>query len=187
MYRQNLKDEYYTRKSKQDHYPARSIYKLQGIDQKFGLIRKNDKILDLGCAPGSWLLYAAKKGEVLGIDSVDLKIVLPPSAKFIRHDVMSFTTDDKFNVIISDLSPNTSGDHFVDVANSIELCERCLEIAKNSLKKNGNFLCKIFEGEGINEFFKKVAQSFKLAKRYKPMASRKESREIYIVGIKFNG
>lgn len=187
MYRQNLKDEYYTRKSKQDHYPARSVYKLQQIDEKFGLIRKNDRILDLGCAPGSWLLYAARKGEVLGIDSVNLKITLPINAKFIKQDVMSFTTDEKFNVIISDLAPNTSGEHFLDVGNSIELCEKCLEIAKTSLKRNGNFLCKIFEGEGMQEFFKEVEKNFKFAKRYKPMASRKESREIYIVGIKFNG
>jgi 23S rRNA (uridine2552-2'-O)-methyltransferase len=185
MYRQNLKEEYYTLKAKQDKYPARSVYKLQQIDEKFGLIRKGDKILDLGCAPGSWLLYAAKKGEVLGVDSVELKITLPPNVKFIKQNVMTFTTNDKFNVIISDLAPNTSGDHSVDVAKSIELCERCLEIAKASLKKNGNFLCKIFEGEGIQEFFKEVEKHFKFVKRYKPMASRKESREIYIIGAGF--
>lgn len=187
MYRQNLKEEYYTLKAKQDKYPARSVYKLQQIDEKFGLFRKNDKILDLGCAPGSWLLYAAKKGEVLGVDSVELKITLPPNARFIKQDVMSFTTNEKFTIIISDLSPNTSGEHFLDVGNSIELCERCLEIAKISLKRGGNFLCKIFEGEGTQEFFKEVEKNFKFAKRYKPMASRKESREIYIIGIRFNG
>ena len=123
----------------------------------------------------------------MGIDLQDITIPLPKNARFIKEDTNTFKTNEKFNVIISDMAPNTSGDHFVDVERSIELCETTLEIAKVNLNKGGNFLCKIFEGDGVNEFFKKVEQSFKFAKRYKPMASRKESREIYIIGIRFNG
>lgn len=191
MYRKYLQDEYYTQKAKQDKYPARSIYKLQQIDEKFNLIRKGDKILDLGCAPGSWLLFISKKvkdeGRVVGVDVVDLKIEIPKNAKFIKSDIMNFSIGVKFDVVVSDLAPNTSGIHFVDAENSIEYSERAFEIAKTNLKKGGNFICKIFEGEGINDFFKKIKQSFSFVKRYKPMASRKESREIYIIGKNFHG
>jgi len=200
MYRQDLKEEYYTLKAKQDKYPARSVYKLEQIDEKFHLIKKNDKILDLGCAPGSWLLYASRKigekGMVTGIDLQDIVIPLPKNAKFIKQDVMKYvptsvgiptTVGKKFNVIMSDMAPNTSGDHSVDVERSIELCEMALEIAKTTLSKGGNFVCKIFEGEGIQDFFKKVEENFDFVKRYKPLASRSESREIFIIGKSFNG
>lgn len=187
MYRQDLKKEHYTLKAKQDKYPARSVYKLQQIDEKFNLIKKNDKILDLGCAPGSWLLYASKKGNVLGVDLQDITISLPKNVRFVRQDINTFKTKEKFNVIMSDMAPNTSGDHSVDVERSIELCETALDITKTNLNKGGSFLCKIFEGEGIQEFFKKVEESFGFVKRYKPLASRSESREIYIIGKNFNG
>ncbi|MFH1129620.1 MAG: RlmE family RNA methyltransferase [Patescibacteria group bacterium] len=193
MYRQDLKEEYYTLKAKQDKYPARSVYKLQQIDEKFNLFKKNDKVLDLGCAPGSWLLYASRKigekGAVTGVDLEDLKTEIPSNATFLKLDVSNFgnSITKKFNVIMSDMAPNTSGDHSVDVQRSIELCEMALEIAKVSLNKGGNFLCKIFEGEGIQEFFKKMEQSFSFVKRYKPLASRSESREIFIIGKNFNG
>jgi 23S rRNA (uridine2552-2'-O)-methyltransferase len=200
MYRKNLKNEYYTRKAREDNYPARSVYKLQQIDEKFNLIKAGDKVFDLGCAPGSWLLYIAKKisdrGGVVGVDIQDLKIKIPQNAEFIKSDVMEYVPTSvgiptmvgrKFDVIVSDLASNTSGEHFVDTERSLELGEKALEIAQNNLKSGGNFLCKILEGEGINDFFKKVETNFAFAKRYKPLASRKESREIYIIGKNFNG
>jgi len=200
MYRKNLKNEYYTRKAREDNYPARSVYKFQQIDGKFNLIKAGDKVLDLGCAPGSWLLYIAEKisdrGGVVGVDIENLKIKIPQNAKFIKSDVMEYVPTSvgiptmvgrKFDVIVSDLAPNTSGEHFIDTEKSLEFCERALEIAQNNLKSGGNFLCKILEGEGINDFFKKVETNFAFAKRYKPLASRKESREIYIIGKNFNG
>jgi len=211
MYRKNLKNEYYTRKAKQDNYPARSVYKLQQIDEKFNLIKREDRVLDLGCAPGSWLLYIAKKikekpastrgdestrGGVVGVDIQDLKIKIPQNAEFIQIDIMEYVPTSvgiptmvgkKFDVVVSDLAPSTSGDNFIDAEKSLELCEKALELAQNNLEKGGNFLCKILEGEGINDFFKKVESSFAFAKRHKPLASRKESREIYIIGKNFNG
>jgi len=186
MYRKNLKNEYYTRKAKQENYPARSVYKLEEIDKKFSLIKKGDRVLDLGCAPGSWLLYIAKKAAtVVGIDVQDLEIEIPENAEFIKADVIDFNVSGKYNVVVSDLAPSTSGIHWADVEKSLEFGERALEIAKKVLVDGGNFLCKVFEGEGINDFFKKIEQNFKLAKRYKPKASRKESREIYIIGKGF--
>lgn len=186
MYRKNLKDEYYTRKAREENYPARSVYKLQEIDEKFKIFKTGDCVLDLGCAPGSWLLYIAKKvgdrGKTIGIDVIDLKIELPKNTEFIKSDIIDFNIDKDFDVIVSDVAPHTSGEHFVDAENSLEYCEKILEIVKDNLRTGGNFVCKILEGEGTAEFFKKVKKSFGLAKIYKPKASRKESRETYIIG-----
>lgn len=189
------KKDFYTRKAKQENYPARSVYKLEEIDKKFHLIKEGDRVLDLGCAPGSWLMYIAKKiegrpastrestrGGVVGIDISDIKIDLPKNVEFVKTDVMDFNVSGEYNAVVSDLAPNTSGIHWADVEKSLEFGERALKIAEKVLVDGGNFLCKVFEGEGKDEFFKKVKQNFAFAKRYKPKASRKESREIYIIG-----
>jgi len=188
------KKDFYTKKAKQENYPARSIYKLEEIDKKYGLIKKGDKVLDLGCAPGSWLMYISKKvsneGKVIGVDFVDLKIKIPQNVLFLKKDVMSFVPQDgrgKYDAVVSDLAPSVSGIEFVDAERSLEFCEKALEIAQKVLNKHGNFVCKIFEGEGTDEFLKKVKKEFEFAKKFKPKASRKWSREIYIVGIKFGG
>lgn len=187
------KKDYYTKKAKQENYPARSVYKLEEIDKKYNLIKEGDKVLDLGCAPGSWLIYIAKKigekGKVVGVDVVDLKIKIPQNAIILKEDVMSFIPQggrEKYDVVVSDLSPSTSGIDFIDVERSLEFCERALKIAQRVLNKGGNFVCKIFEGEGTDEFLKKVKQNFELAKKFKPKASRKWSREIYIVGKNYD-
>jgi len=186
MYRKNLKDEYYTRKAREENYPARSVYKLQEIDEKFKIFKIGDYVLDLGCAPGSWLMYITEKvgarGRAIGTDIIGLKIKLPENAEFIKLDIIDFNIDKTFDVIVSDVAPHTSGEHFIDAENSLEYCERALEIVRINLKKGGNFVCKILEGEGTSEFFQKIKKSFELAKIYKPKASRKESRETYIIG-----
>jgi 23S rRNA (uridine2552-2'-O)-methyltransferase len=195
IYSQN---DYYTKKAKAERYPARSVYKLEEIDKKYNLIKVGDKVLDLGCAPGSWLMYIAKKAEkVVGVDVLDMKIKIPQNAIFLKKDIMSFVPQggiplcgdipDKYNVMVSDLAPSTSGIEFVDEERSLEYCERALKIAQRVLNKGGNFLCKIFEGEGTEEFFKKVKDNFEFAKRFKPKASRKWSREIYVIGKGFKG
>jgi len=183
------KNDYYSKLAKREHYPARSVYKLEQINMKYSVIKTGDKVIDLGCAPGSWLLFLAGKiglkGRVIGVDTQDIKINLPANAKFIKTDVMNFKIDGEFDLIVSDLAPNTSGIHFVDAEKSLEFCEKVLEIVKTNLKKGGNFVCKILEGEGTQGFFKKVEQNFEIAKRYRPMAVRRESREIYIIGKGF--
>lgn len=180
------KKDFYTKKAKEENYPARSVYKLKEIDKKYGLIKKGDVVLDLGCAPGSWLLYISEKvsdnGKVIGADMADIKINLPKNAEFIKGEITKIKISDRFDVVVSDLSPSTSGINFVDTGYSLELCAKALETAEMVLNPGGNFLCKIFEGEGIDEFFKTVKQNFKFAKRFRPKATRKESREIYIIG-----
>ena len=181
------KKDFYTKKAKQENYPARSVYKLEEIDKKFNLIKKGDRVLDLGCAPGSWLLYITRKATMItGIDVRGLEIEIPKNAEFIKADVMEFIPNEveegKYDIVVSDLAPNTSGIHSIDVEKSLEFGERALEIAEKVLVDGGNFLCKIFEGDGSKKFFQEVKDNFEIAKIYKPKASRKESREIYIIG-----
>jgi 23S rRNA (uridine2552-2'-O)-methyltransferase len=183
------KKDFYTKKAKEENYPARSVYKLKEINEKYRIFKYGDKVLDLGCAPGSWMLYIARnvgdRGRVVGLDIDNIKINLPKNAEFIKGDIMKIKIDGMFDVIVSDLAPSTSGIGFADVEGSLLLCERSFEITKEVLKSGGNFLCKMFEGEGTDEFFKKAKQYFKFIKIFRPKATRKGSREIYIVAMGF--
>jgi len=192
MYRKGFKNEFYTRKAKEEGYPARSVYKLKEIDEKYKIFKKGDKVLDLGAAPGSWLLYISNKigerGKVIGIDIEEIKIPKKNNIIFLKKDVFSLTGDDfreKFDVLVADLSPKTSGVKSVDVAKSLELSKKALEIAKEFSKEGGSFICKVFEGEGSSEFLKQTSASFEFAKRFKPKAVRKESKEFYIAAKGF--
>jgi len=229
MYRKSKKEEFYTRRAKEEGYPARSVYKLKEIDDKYKIFKQGDRVLDLGCAPGSWMLYIAqkigKKGEVVGVDTDDLKIVKEENMIFIQKDVAAFLkgikvlrakragsslrakrgikvlrakragsylkvekltgSQKQFDVIVSDLAPKTTGIKSADAINSIVLADKALAIAKLTLKHGGDFVCKIFEGELSDRFFKEVKKNFKFIKRFRPKAVSKESREIYIIGMGF--
>ena len=192
MYRKDKQDEFYTTLAKKDGCPARSVYKLKEIDEKYKIIKKGDLILDLGCAPGSWLLYISQKvgsmGKVVGVDIEEIKI--PPKANivFIKRSVFDLKESDfkdKFEAVVSDLSPKTSGIKFLDAGKSLELAEKSFEIAKSVLLPSGNFVCKIFESEASDDFFKKVEICFDFAKRFRPKAVIRESKEFYIIGRGF--
>ncbi len=193
--RKNSWEEFYTKKARQEGYPARSVYKLQEIDQKYRIFRPGDRVLDLGCAPGSWLLYIQKKvGEgrgVVGVDVVDLQIPLQKGIVFIKKDARELTKSDldtegkKYQVVVSDLAPATSGVSSVDAGKSLELAEKAFEIAQIVLEPGGKFVCKIFESGAVREFFKRVQQSFQLTRILRPKAVRKGSREIYVIGKGF--
>jgi 23S rRNA (uridine2552-2'-O)-methyltransferase len=192
MYRKDVKEEFYTRKAREENYPARSVYKLKEINEKYKIIKPGDKVLDLGCAPGSWLLYISEKvgekGMVVGVDLRSINIPEKKNIIFIKKDILELETQKlkiKYNAVVSDLAPNTSGIDFADVEESLELSEEALEIAKKVLVSGGNFVCKILEGEGINDFFKKIKSGFEFCKRFRPKATRRESREIYIVAKNF--
>jgi len=189
MYRKNKKNEFYTILAKKEGYPARSIYKLKEIDQKYKIFKEGNQVLDLGCAPGSWLLYISQKvgnkGKVIGVDIEEIKI--PPKANivFIKRNVFDLKESDfkdKFQAVVSDLSPQKSGIKYLDSGKSLELAERAFEIAKSVLEPGGIFVCKIFESESSNEFFKKVKNCFNFAKIFRPKAIIKRSKEFYIIG-----
>ena len=184
--------DHYSRRAKKDRYPARSVYKLEEIQQKHSLIKKGDKVLDLGCSPGSWLLYAAKltgdKGRVIGIDLKPVKIQVAPNLEVITCDVFEIKAEslgNDFNVVLSDMAPATTGHKAVDAARSAGLCEAALAIAQSVLLPGGSFVCKIFQGPDFNQFLDSVRTGFKSQKIFKPRSSRKASKEIFIIGLGF--
>jgi 23S rRNA (uridine2552-2'-O)-methyltransferase len=182
--------DHYSRQAKKDRYPARSVYKLEEIQQKHRLIKKGDKILDLGCSPGSWLLYAAKmtgdKGRVIGIDLKPVKIQSASNIEIINGDVFELdagSLGSDFNVVMSDMAPATTGHKAVDAARSAGLCEAALAIAQSVLLPGGAFVCKIFQGPDFNQFVNSVRAGFDKQKIFKPRSSRKASKEIFIIGL----
>jgi len=192
MYRKDRQNEFYTTLAKKEGYPARSVYKLKEIDEKYKIIKKNNRVLDLGCAPGSWLLYISQKvgngGKVVGVDIEEIKILKKANIVFVKRSVFDLKESDfkdKFEAVVSDLSSKTSGVKFLDTGKSLELAEKSFEIAKSVLLPGGNFVCKIFESESSDEFFKKVKNCFDFAKRFKPKAVIKKSKEFYIIGRGF--
>jgi len=192
MYRKDKQNEFYTRLTKKEGYPARSVYKLKEIDEKYKIIKKGSRVLDLGCAPGSWLLYISQKagnrGKVIGVDVEEIKIPKKANIVFIKKNVLDLEKSDfkdKFEAVVSDLSPKTSGVRLLDAGKSLELAEKSFEIAKSVLLPGGNFVCKVFESESSDEFFKKVENCFDFAKRFRPKAVIKKSKEIYIIGMEF--
>jgi len=192
--------DYYFKKAKQENYPARSIYKLEEAQQKHRFIKPGDKVLDLGCHPGSWSLYAAKisgvNGSVVGVDLQKSNIASVSGSapiEFICADIFDsdlinlVSAQIPFQVVVSDLAPKTTGHKFSDHLKSIELSRRALAIASQSLCRGGHFYCKVFQGEDFPVFVNEVRQYFKKTKIVKPKSSRVESREVFVLGLEFKG
>jgi 23S rRNA (uridine2552-2'-O)-methyltransferase len=188
-------DDHYTRRAKEEKWLARSVYKLQEIDNKFKLIPKGGHLLDLGCYPGSWSQYGIRKvgpgGNVTGIDLSPPDQLSFPNFRFMQADVFSLEIEalvletGKMDVVMSDLAPKTTGIKITDVSRSIALAGRAEEIALAFLKKKGHFLCKVFEGEDLKAFKSKVSENFKQVRLYRSKATRKRSREVYLIGLGF--
>ena len=190
--RRNPWQDHYSRQAKKDRYPARSVYKLEEIQKKHRVMKKGDKVLDLGCTPGSWLLYAAKqtgdRGQVIGIELKPSKIPATANIEVITADVFALdvgSLGNDFNVVLSDMAPATTGHKAVDAARSAGLCEAALAIAQKVLLPGGSFVCKIFQGPDFNQFLNSVRSGFDKQKIFKPRSSRKASKEIYIIGLGF--
>ena len=189
--------DHYSEQAKKERYPARSVYKLKQAQRKFRLIRKDDQVLDLGCSPGSWLLYAAeltgKHGKVLGIDLKPVTIKIPSQAETLKADILTIDRAwienedlaNRFNVVLSDMAPATTGNKMIDAERSYQLCQAALNIAQMALRPDGSFICKIFQGEEFKKFSDSVRSRFKNHKIFKPQSSRKESKEIFLVGLGF--
>ena len=189
--------DHYFKKAKKENYPARSVYKLEEAQNRFRFIKKGDTVLDLGCFPGSWSIYAARivgpKGLVVGVDLQEAKkISIAKAAEIVWFcgDIMSEDIVARiqeawksFNIVLSDMAPRTSGNKWVDQQQSLNLARRVLELAACLLEKGGNFYVKVFEGEDFKEFVDSVRQSFKTVKIVKPKSSRSESREVFVLGM----
>jgi 23S rRNA (uridine2552-2'-O)-methyltransferase len=185
----------WAKKAKEKGYPARSVFKLMEIQEKYKIIQKGNIVLDLGASPGSWSKYVlsivGEKGKVIGIDLLPIKIS-HPNFYFLQKDIFELEEKDlknlgieKVDVLLSDMAPKTTGDKFGDHVRSVRLTERALEIAKIYLKEGGSFVVKVFEGEKIPSLKKRIEKYFKSVKFFKPKSSRKESKEIFIIAQEF--
>ncbi|MCU0540505.1 MAG: RlmE family RNA methyltransferase [Desulfobacterales bacterium] len=185
-------DDPFTRRARRENYPARSIYKLQEIQKRTGVLRKGGRVLDLGCAPGSWLLFAAEavgpEGRVVGVDLTPVSLALPAQVTTITADVLALAETPAgipgapFDAVLSDMAPATTGSRGVDAARSFRLCAAALAIARQLLKPGGAFVCKIFQGEDFKGFVDAVKAGFAEHRIFKPQSSRKASSEIYLIG-----
>jgi len=182
-------DDFYFQKAKKEGYVARSVYKLEEIDKKYNIIKKGNKVLDLGASPGSWSQYCIKKigpkGFVLGIDIKEVKIKAENYC-FIKKGIEEAEEEIKkyspFDIVLSDMAPNTSGIIDVDVYKSIELSSLAVDTALKYMKKNGILVLKVFQGEDFDIFYKeKIKNNFEKYKSFKPKAVRQNSKEIYII------
>ena len=188
-------NDHYSEKAKKEKYPARSVYKLEEVQKKYKILKSGQRVLDLGCHPGSWCMYTAKivgeKGAVVG---VDLQHTDLPSQKghaeitWLCYDVYADDLVQElrskwhgFHVLLSDMAPRTTGNRFSDHQHSIRLTRRALEIAGDLLHENGTFYCKVFQGEDFPDVVKECKPLFKTVKVVKPDSSRKESREVFIL------
>jgi len=207
--KRHKKDPHY-KQAKYQGYRARSAFKLLDIQKKFNIFKRAYYILDIGSTPGSWLQVTHKFAEenlvkykdnnyhrdhfkILG---VDVKKVSPLEGIYtVRMDITNpefqkelddFFIGKKLDLILSDASINKTGNKFVDQLRQIKLCFKILDIVKPNLKYKGVFVLKIFQGQDFEKFFKAMKNEFLYIKSYKPKASRKQSNEIYLIGLKKN-
>ncbi len=192
MLRHKVKD-YYFYKARREHYAARSVYKLKEANEKYKFLHRRGVVLDLGCFPGSWLQYCAEvvgpQGFVLGIDQQELKSLPGPNAQSLQADVLALDPEeikkirDNFDIVLSDMAPQTSGVKIVDHTKSIELARTAFLIARELLGTGGTLFVKFFQGEDLPVFKKEVEQAFARVKFFKPKGSRPESKEIFILAL----
>jgi 23S rRNA (uridine2552-2'-O)-methyltransferase len=179
-------------RAKRENYAGRAIYKLEEIDKRFRLIKPGTQLLDLGCWPGAWLQYAVQKAGteavIVGVDLKALEIALPPNVHTIVGDVTKLKLDrfverfGRFDLVVSDMAPNTTGNKDFDIPTSEDLFSTALDIASASLRIGGHFCAKVFQGGRFGELLREVESRFQLARAYRCDNTRKQSREQYIIG-----
>ncbi len=180
----------YVRQSKIEGYRSRAVYKLKEINDKFKILRNGQLIVDLGGAPGSWSQYLSstlKNAKLLTIDLIEIEEI--KNVKLMKGD---FTDDiykqkirsffnTKIDLVISDMAVNTTGNKNLDAIVTGQLAIESIEFAKGMLKKNGQFVTKIFMGSSFNEIISKSKKYFKETSVFKPPSSRKDSKETFLI------
>ncbi len=192
----NPHDKYF-KKAKEEGYRARSAFKLEGIQNRFHLIKPGTKLLDLGAAPGSFMQYAAKevgeKGLVAGIDLQKIEPFKEGNIHTFQGDIFDEESVveifnrlkiKQFDLITSDLAPKTTGIKSIDGNASLELNLQVLKIAQKHLKKGGGVVMKILSGFNEGDLVGETRKLFKQVKKYRPEAIRKSSHESYLIGLK---
>ena len=185
----------HTQRPHREGYPARSVYKLEEINQTHHLIKPGDTVLDVGAAPGSWTLYTHRelikgKGKIVAVDLNPLRLdPVPPTVTAFVGDAFSKEIRAKlvelgpYDCIISDAAPMTTGNRTVDTTRSEWLAEQVVYLAEEQLSVHGNLVIKIFQGGGQESVLKTMRTLFTKAKAFKPKACRDDSFEIYLIGL----
>ncbi len=188
------KPDFWSQKAFKEGYPARSVYKLQEINQKFGIFKKDYNVLDLGSAPGSWTTWLLRNlGETGKVVSCDLnplsKSVKGDNLVFLQGDLLSeeireqIKTLGPYDLVVCDAAPLTTGNRIIDTARSKNLVEMAIFYAQEMLKVGGNFCVKIFQNGNQQKELQKMKEIFSVAKGFKPQACRTESFETYLIGL----
>ncbi len=197
-WRKSQSDDFFLKNSKQKGYRSRSVYKLSEIDRKFKIFKNVTNLVDIGSCPGGWSEYAIKKipsGKLLAVDINEMEPI--DGVMFIRGDIEEQTIQDKlfneinnekFDLIISDMSPNKTGNKVSDQYKFYNIADSILEFSQNGLMSKGMMVMKVFIGLGFEEFKSDLKESFEIVNYFKPKSSRKESRETYVIAknIRYN-
>jgi len=189
--------DYYFHKAKKENFLARSIYKLEEVDQKYKILKKDDLVIDLGYHPGSWIQYTSKKigdqGLVIGCDIRDINKALLPikNVRVFQKDVLTIESmeelgvSEQFDVVLSDMAPNTTGIKTVDQDRSLMLVEMVFSLLPKFLKPNGNMVVKVFDSHQAQMFLKDQKKMFNEFHYLKPKSTRSVSKEFFVIGKGF--
>jgi 23S rRNA (uridine2552-2'-O)-methyltransferase len=196
-WRERQERDPYVQQARRDGFRSRAVYKLEQISEKERFLKPGMVCVDLGSAPGSWSQYVTQKlkgrARIVAVDILPMDSL--PDVEFVLGD---FREDDVFeqllqavgeggtDLVMSDIAPNITGTRVVDQPRSMYLVELALDMARRVLKPRGNFVCKVFQGAGFDEFLRDVRNSFERVKVMKPKASRPGSREVYLVARNFS-
>ena len=184
--------DHFTREAKKAGYPARSVFKLEEIDQRVHLLRAGMRILDLGASPGSWSMYAAKQigptGKLMAVDLNPLGTALPANATFLQGDALTLGDVQvaefaPYDVVLSDMAPKTTGSPGVDQARSYELFMRALAVAATLVRPGGSFVGKLFMSEELRVARATLKELFADARIIRPEGTRSMSTEVFLVGL----
>ena len=197
-WRKSQSEDFFIKDSKRKGYRSRSVYKLSEIDQKFNIFRNVKTVIDIGSCPGGWSEYSIKKirsGKLLAIDITEMEPI--DGVSFIQGNIQDQILQEKlfeeignkkFDLIISDMSPNKTGNKVSDQYKFYNIADSILEFSQKGLMSKGIMVMKVFIGHGFEEFKSDLRENFETVKYYKPKSSRKESRETYVIAknIRYN-
>ena len=188
---QRRRKDCYAEKARQAGRRSRAAVKLQQMDERYGLLRAGMNVLDLGAAPGGWSQYAVSRignGKLVAVDVLDMKPI--PGVCFLQGDVadrqfvdraIDFFQNAPIDFVMSDMAPNITGVRSVDMPKVFALAQTAREIACQALHRQGIFLVKVFQGEGFEQYLSQIKELFITVKTCKPVSSRQESREVYLL------
>ena len=191
-----VKDHYFN-KAKQENYLARSIYKLEEIDQKYKVLKKGNLVVDFGYYPGSWIQYTSsvigEEGRVVGIDiqEVNKKLSGLANVRVYQKDIFNISdlsqleVEDQFDVVLSDMAPSTTGVQSLDQIRSLNLVESDFGILPKFLKPGGNFVIKVFDSQNAQNYLKEQKTRFSEFSYLKPKSTRSVSKEFFVIGKQF--